>query len=439
MTSEGLTHDPADGRRGSTTVGRRAAAARQRARAHRTATRFAVGAAVAAAAVAAWVLAATRLDGRRRAEDEARRLALEIHGRRGAERAMRATERRFREVVEASPTGLLMAGSDGRILLANPQAERLFGYGGGELLGRSVEELVPDALRDAHPTHRAAYLVAPMRRLMGRNRDLKGRRRDGTEIPVEIGLSPIGGAADRTVLAAVVDLSARQAEQRALQDALREKTVLLDEVHHRVKNNLQVITSLLSLQARGAAPEAQTALAECRNRVHAMALTHQLLHESGDVTRLHVGEYLARLGRLLADSLRQIAPAVALRVEGTDTPLYLSLPRAIPCGLLVNELVSNAYRHAFPDGRGGTIVIGLACDGLEARLRVVDDGVGLPADVDPAGADSAATRPLGLQLVPLLVDQLGGTLSHSPIPGTGIEVRFPIEATDAPPRTRVAA
>jgi PAS domain S-box-containing protein len=361
---------------------------------------------------------------RRRAAGETRRLAAEVAGRRTAEHAMRASERRFREVFEASPTGLLMVDAQGRIALANPEVERLFGYGRGELLDRLIDDLVPDALRGAHAAQRSAYLRDPDRRHVAPRpgRDLHGRRRDGSRIPLELSLNPIGREGETTVLAAVVDLSARQAQQDLLASALREKTVLLDEVHHRVKNNLQVITSLLSLQARGASPDARAALADCRNRVHAMALTHQLLHEHGDVARLHVGEYLQRLGALLADSHRGAAPAVTLRVEGAGTALYLGLPRAIPCGLLVNELVGNAFRHAFPGGRAGTVTVALSLHDGTARLTVRDDGVGLPA-----GFELGDARSLGFQLVPLLVDQLGATVVHVPGTGTCFRIDFPAD------------
>ncbi len=394
-------------------------------------------------------LAGGRAPARRQAVDGARRLAGEIDGRRDAERALRDSERRFREVVEASPVGLLRVDREGRITLSNPQAARLFGWEPEALVGRAVDELVPDGFREAHAGHRAGFLRAPHRRRVGEGGGVQGLRRDGTRVPLEIALSPIGPPEEGTVLASVVDLSGHDAEQRQLESMLREKTVLLDEVHHRVKNNLQVITSLLSLQARAAPPEARSALAECRNRVHAMALTHQLLHENADVARLHFGEYLSRLGRLLADAHRTAAPRVALRVEGADTPLYLALPRAIPCGLLVNELVTHAYRHAFaPDG-AGTIVVGLAIDGDAARVWVADDGFAADADDLPAGTDAPpagtgtgtgtgtdtdadggpgdVARPLAWQLVPLLVEQLGGRLARAPGPGTRFDVSFPLE------------
>jgi two-component sensor histidine kinase/CHASE1-domain containing sensor protein len=371
---------------------------------------------------------------RRRAVGEAQRLAAEVEGRRGAEQAMRNSDRRFRDVVTASPTGLVMADRDGRIVLANPQAEKLFGYGHDALLGRPLDDLVPGALGNpiadpsdgtiADPSDGAAQspVGEPPGLARSDGRDVRGRRSDGTVFPLEIGLSPISSGAAATTLVAMVDLSARQAAQDQLAAALREKTVLLDEVHHRVKNNLQVITSLLSLQSRGAPPEARAALADCRNRVHAMALTHQLLHENNDMARLHVGQYLTRLTRLLADSNRSAAGTVTLRVAGVDAPLYLDLPHAIPCGLLVNELVTNAYKHAFPGGRHGAIDIGMALEDGTARLTVGDDGIGLPPDLDPEAA-----RSLGFQLVPLLVDQLGATLRRLPGPGTRYEIRFPAE------------
>ncbi|RPH45293.1 MAG: sensor histidine kinase, partial [Burkholderiales bacterium] len=302
-----------------------------------------------------------------------------------------------------------------------------------ELIGTGIDVLLPDAAGDVHAalradsprtdSPRADSPRAPDRRPMSPGRDLRGRRRDGTDVPLEIGLSAIRHDGTTSVLATVVDVAERQAEQRQLESMLREKTVLLDEVHHRVKNNLQVITSLLSLQARGASPEAREALAACRNRVHAMALTHQLLHENSNIAQLHVGEYLERLARMLADGQRSNATGVMLRVEGADAPLHLELPRAIPCGLLVNELVTNAYRHAFPDGRAGTITVGLDVVGDTARIRIEDDGIGLPPDLDTDAATS-----LGFQLVPLLVDQLGGTLERLAAPGTRFEIRFPVVA-----------
>jgi two-component sensor histidine kinase len=132
-----------------------------------------------------------------------------------------------------------------------------------------------------------------------------------------------------------------------LSAALQEKATLLQEVHHRVKNNLQIISSLLNLQAAHTPdPQLVNLLAESQSRVRAMALIHQILYERKDFSRVHLGEYLERLGRLLASSYGVKGKRVALRVEADE--VYIKLDRAVPCGLLVNELVTNAFKHAFP-------------------------------------------------------------------------------------------
>ncbi len=202
----------------------------------------------------------------------------------------------FRIAFDLAPSGMFAVDATGRVLLANREAERLLGYGAGELVGVLVDELVPERLRGGHAAHRAGYFGESSARAMGAGRDLFARRRDGTEVPVEIGLNPIDTEAGAMVLASIIDITERRRAQQSLESALREKTVLLNEVHHRVKNNLQVITSLLNLQADFAAdPRIRAILAESCGRVRAMALTHQLLYERKDFSYLELGDYLDRL------------------------------------------------------------------------------------------------------------------------------------------------
>jgi two-component sensor histidine kinase/integral membrane sensor domain MASE1 len=233
-----------------------------------------------------------------------------------------------------------------------------------------------------------------------------------------------------------------------LSAALQEKATLLQEVHHRVKNNLQIISSLLNLQVAYAPdPRLGVLFAESQSRVRAMALIHQLLYERKDFSRVHLGEYLERLGQLLASSYGVKEKRVAVWVEADE--VYIKLDRAVPCGLLVNELVTNAFKHAFPPppspsplvrtptpslprGQGGgegvgdrlaygEIRIELRAAKGEAVLTVSDNGVGLPAGLDPAKAQS-----LGLQLVAVLTDQIGGTLTVRSGPGTRFDLHFPL-------------
>lgn len=328
----------------------------------------------------------------------------------------------FRRVVEWAPSAMVMIDRNGIIVLVNAQTERMFDYSRAALIGQSIEILVPERFRHKHMLFRADFFADSTPRPMGVGRDLAGCRADGSEFPVEIGLNPLDTEAGTMVLASIVDITERRRVQQHLEDALREKTALLNEVHHRVKNNLQVITSLLNLQAEHAAdPHLRAILIESCGRVKAMALTHQLLYERKDYARLDLGDYLQRLVQSIRTIYRAADGRVTLQLELPAEGINLDLERAIPCGLLVNELVTNAFKHAFPAEHRGEIVIKLSADSEgEVRFSVADDGIGLPSE-----AELAAHSSLGFQLVPLFVEQLHGEMVIERNSGTQFHVRFP--------------
>lgn len=329
---------------------------------------------------------------------------IDISARRASEQALQASEERFRRVFEGATVGMGLIDAQGRILLANESMAQMFGYTRMALAGLAVHELVPQRQREKHHAHVQRFMHEPALRYMAKRQELYALRQDGSEFAVEIGLNPLGGSAGQ-VLATISDVSERRAAQAQIERALAEKTVLLNEVHHRVKNNLQVISSLLNLQSRNAAPEVQQALRDSQSRVRSMALMHQLLFERSDFSALELGPFLHRLGVLLRDTY--LGPGAGssteLHVQAPETGFRLDLQRAVPCGLLVTELVTNAIKHAFPGGRSGQIEILLRPEG--GQLEVRDDGVGLPP-----GMSLGEGRGLGLQLLPLLADQCRGHL-----------------------------
>jgi|ERR1700730_7432345 PAS domain S-box-containing protein len=171
----------------------------------------------------------------------------ELQNRVSIEEILKKSEARFRQVVESAPNAMVMINHRGVIEMVNAQAERVFGYERREMLGQSVEMLVPDRFRRNHPSLRNSFFSAPVSRPMGAGRDLYGLRKDGSEFPVEIGLNPIETEEGSMVLSAIVDISDRKHKEESIQSALREKDILLGEIHHRVKNNLQIVHSLLGL------------------------------------------------------------------------------------------------------------------------------------------------------------------------------------------------
>ncbi|MBL8483948.1 MAG: PAS domain S-box protein, partial [Rhodocyclaceae bacterium] len=187
-------------------------------------------------------------------------------------------EAQVRKVLQAMPNALVVADGNGRIVELNAGLETMFGYTRDQLIGQAVEMLIPEPHRAVHLSHRAGYLAEPHPRPMGADIDLRALHRDGHEFPVEIGLAPVPAEDGSTlVLASIIDITERQAARLQLEAALQEKTVLLNEVHHRVKNNLTVISSLLNLQAGSSTdPAVQAVLDEAQGRVKTMSLIHQL-------------------------------------------------------------------------------------------------------------------------------------------------------------------
>lgn len=219
------------------------------------------------------------------------------------------------------------------------------------------------------------------------------------------------GAPVRSV-GTVQDITERKVAEARIARALQEKEVLLREIHHRVKNNLQIIHSLLNLQAKEIADPAVRALfAESRDRVNAMALIHARLYRAEDLAHIDFRAYLQSLVKSIAATYNRVDVSIAV-TKGER--LFLDVNLGIPCGLIVNELVSNSLRHAFPAGRRGRVKVGFSRDGAgDYRLLVADDGIGLPVDFEFPGNAS-----MGLKLVQILAGQLGAVLTVERSGGT---------------------
>ncbi len=330
-------------------------------------------------------------------------------------------EERFRRVVESAPNAMILANAKGRIEMVNTQAEQVFGYPRQDLLGKSIEMLVPERFRGGHPEKRAQFFGDPQSRPMGAGRDLFGRRQDGSEFPVEVGLNPIETDEGLMVLSSIVDISDRKIKERRIQAALEEKELLLGEIHHRVKNNLQVIESILNLQADGIGDlSVKTMLEDCRNRVRSMSLIHQSLYQSKDFGQVNFGDFLEALIPVLMGSYGGAAQTINLRVDVES--VFLPINAAIPCALLVNELITNTLKHAFPQGGEGDIIVSMTGDaGRRVRLIIEDHGIGIPDSLDLEKAET-----LGLSLVTMLARQLLGSLSIHRRDPTRFTLEFPL-------------
>ncbi len=309
----------------------------------------------------------------------------------------RGADARFRGLLESAPDGIVVVDANGVIVIVNSQTERMFGYTREELLGQPIEMLVPGRFRPRHEGDRSAYASDPHTR------------------------PPLRTEQGTLVMSIIRDITDRRRAEELIQASLREKEALLREIHHRVKNNLQITSSLLRLQSRQIEDPATRALFDAtQDRIRSMALVHEKLYQSTNLSRIDFGEYVKTLGGLLLNSFGVDASTVRLEVDGNG--VYLNIDVAVPCGLIVNELLSNALKHAFHDGRGGTIRIGIESDDTRCRLTIADDGVGIPPAVN---LDTSPT--LGLRLVRGLVEQIGGTIHTVTSHGTDYRISFPLE------------
>jgi two-component sensor histidine kinase len=219
-------------------------------------------------------------------------------------------------------------------------------------------------------------------------------------------------------------------EKKATEISLEEKETMLREIHHRVKNNMQLISSLISIQARELPQsEARSALEEVKQRVHAMTLVHEMLYHLENFARIRFDKYINELVTRLTRAYQR---DVNIRLEEDLEPLRIPVHQALPAGLIINELFCNTLLHAFPNRREGSVQLSMHCgEDRVVRLEINDDGIGLPE-----GFDWQNQKKLGLQLVPLLTKQLGGEIEGlSSKKGASFTLTFPLDSsTDKDPK-----
>jgi two-component sensor histidine kinase len=261
-----------------------------------------------------------------------------------------------------------------------------------------------------------------------------GNRHQGVEawVPLEIegvrekrcllvSTAPMPFKGARKLLVCAQDITALKRSLRQTESALAEKTVLFKELHHRVKNNLAVVSSLLRMKADVAGSEdVRNALESSHRRVHSMVLIHEQLSERDHLDRINFSEYARQLVGHLGRAVAEEPERVSIRAD--LDPIELGIEQAVPCGLILNELLTNAFKYAFPGGNRGRIAISFheIATGL-LELAVEDNGIGLSPELR-AGRETS----LGLRIVGILTNQLDGTLEHQPCAGTRIVLRFPV-------------
>ncbi|MEE3718693.1 PAS domain S-box protein [Tumidithrix elongata RA019] len=345
----------------------------------------------------------------------------DINDRKESEEALRQSEERFRKIFEEGPLGMAIIGFNQRLIKVNHMLCQMLGYSEIELMSRPFNSLThpADAIKDAILAKQLYYGKIPQYQI--EKRCIKKNRE---EIWVLLTAYVVHDQNGKTMhsLAMIRDITKQKQAQELIAASLREKEVLIKEIHHRVKNNLHVIANLLDLQSQYIEDEKILSLfSDCQNRIHSMALIHEQLYQSSTVGEVNFNEYIQSLIDNLFDSFSTHTNDIKQEIDAEA--ITLNMETSIPCGLIINELVSNSLKYAFPERQGGLIRIRFYADyntnDKVLHLIVRDNGIGMNRDFDWQNSGT-----LGLRLVRILTRQLEGNLEVDTSNGTQFHLSF---------------
>jgi PAS domain S-box-containing protein len=341
-----------------------------------------------------------------RLEEEVRRRTLRLE----------ASEKELRDIFNTAHDAIIIfKPGEETVFDVNQRACEMYGFTRPEFIGMSMETITSDV-------HGGKEKIAKTLKRKGNHSfETVQFRKDGREMILEVNASIIDYRGQTAILSFNRDITGKKHAERQLKRSLEEKVIMLKEIHHRVKNNLQIISSLLDLQSESLEdPGVIQAFRDSKNRIRSMALVHENLYQFGDLARIDSGEYVRQVVDYFFSTYGNLGGRIVSSIQVEK--ISLDMDTAIPIGLILTELLSNALKHAFPPGGGnGKITIRLRSTSKDAlSLTVKDNGVGLPDHVEPG-----ETKSLGLKLVSLLTQQVDGRLDIQRRGGTAFTVTFP--------------
>ncbi|NYB51522.1 MAG: PAS domain S-box protein [Methanobacteriaceae archaeon] len=331
--------------------------------------------------------------------------------------AIEKSQEKFKTIFENAAEAIILLDRYGTIIEANDRIEHLSGFKKEELIGQKFMKLLPKVKIECKKALKAFKDLVRGNGLKQVEWSLKNK--EGEDVFFRAHPSVIKNEDKIDGLVIILeDITERKKAEDSLKTSLEEKELLLREIHHRVKNNLQIISSLLSLQ-RLQVDDLETAdiLRECQGRVRTMAMVHENLYQSKDIRRVDFEEYLKKLLRNIFNSYHVDKGVINLKIQVECTDM--GIETAMPCGLIINELATNSIKHAFPHGEKGNILVNLKQDNDSYVLNYEDDGVGLPKNINPENS-----KKLGLMVVKTLANQLNAKVKIDRNNGTKYTFKF---------------
>lgn len=336
----------------------------------------------------------------------------DITERKKTEMVLEESEHRHRAYTELSFDAIFEIKKDGTITDCNIRACELFGYSRDELIGLNTRQLTPDKFKDTQPD-----IISENMTTGSEAWERIYQKKDGSLFTTEINTKMYKHGDEKRIIAYVRDISEQKKNEQTIKASLKEKETLLAEIHHRVKNNLAIISGLLEMQTFNAEGDIVNELRESQSRIQSIAMVHERLYQSDSFTNIPLGTYIDELFRFIANTFN--TEGREIRIEKEIEPVALDVSQAIPCGLILNELITNSYKHAFNGTKEPVISISLNEQDGRINLEVKDNGIGLPPDFEIEQPSS-----LGTTLIRTLVQQLDGELKVSSGEGATFNISF---------------
>ncbi len=332
------------------------------------------------------------------------------------------TEQKLREIINYSTNLFYSHTPDNNVIFISPQSRNFFGLDPEDTIEKWTDTITdhPVNKKGIEATRQAIETGLPQPPY-----ELQLKKNSGQTIWVEVHETPVVKNGEVvSIVGSLTDITDRKQAAEALQNSLNEKNVLLSEIHHRVKNNMAVITGLLMLDADGQDdPLIKNQLLDCVQRIRSMALVHNKLYQDNNFAEIEFGSYMEELTNSIQNHYGLSSGRIQTKITSDD--ILIDITKAIPCGLILNELVTNGFKHAFPERDDGTVYLTLLQNNGQIVLRYEDDGIGLPDYlIDPTLSDSSKNR-IGITLIDGLTQQLRGTLTMNNQTGAFLEIRFP--------------
>ena len=332
-------------------------------------------------------------------------------------------------IINTAEDAIISVDYNQNIILFNQGAEKIFCYSAEEIIGKNLGMLLPESIRSDHSEHINNFGKSEIvSKGMKERSEITGLRKNGDIFPAEANISQVEIDGRQIFTAILRDVSEQKLIENKLRESLKEKEILLQEVNHRVKNNLQVILSLFALQGESTDdPERIAMLSEIRLRIQSMAMIHEKIYKSERLGQINFQQYVKDLTTEIFHTYSTSSGSVRLNLE--VAPVSLEINRAVPFALILNELTSNALKYAFTAKEKGNLSISLKLEKDKLLLLTVsDDGIGIPKKIK-----FSSTKTLGLRLVRVLTRQLNGKAELKENPyckksrGTMFVFSFPLE------------